>query len=75
MTEPEWIPVTDSDRITAMAYDVEAEAIFVRFTKDEVEWCYEECPPHVWEEFSNPAQSKGQYIHQVLNHKTNHRHL
>jgi len=74
MTEIEWIEVTDSERIVAMAYDEEEEAILVRFKKDEVEWCYEGCPPHVWEEFSDPGQSKGQYIHQVLNHKSHRRY-
>jgi hypothetical protein len=74
MSDIEWIDVPDSERIVAMAYDEGEEAIFVRFTKDEIEWCYEACPPHVWEEFSNPAQSKGRYIHDVLNHKPYHRH-
>jgi hypothetical protein len=74
MSDIEWIDVSDSERIVAMAYDNENEAILVRFTKDEVEWCYESCPPHVWEEFSAPSQSKGRYIHQVLNDKPNHRY-
>jgi len=74
MSDIEWIDVTDSERIIAMAYDEETEAILVRFTKDEVEWCYEACPPNVWEEFSDPKRSKGLYIHEVLNHKPHHRH-
>lgn len=73
MAELDWIEVGDSDRITAMAYDEEQEMIFVRFP-DGVEWCYEDCPPHVWEEFSAAGQSKGQYIYGTLNHKTHHRH-
>jgi KTSC domain len=74
MSELEWIDVPDSARVSAIAYDEEAEVIYVRFTNGDLEWCYEECPPHVWDEFSNPSQSKGQYIHQVLNHKPHHRH-
>jgi hypothetical protein len=74
MAELGWIDVSDSDRIIAMAYDEVEEAIYVRFPKSEVEWCYEACPPNVWDEFSAAGQSKGQYIHETLNHKPNHRH-
>jgi len=74
MAELEWIEVSDSKRIIAMAYDEEEEVIFVRFPKSEVEWCYEDCPPTVWEEFSAADQSKGSYIHETLNYKPNHRH-
>lgn len=69
----EWLPVEGSSRIVAEAYDASAEAILVRFT-DGVEWCYEGCPPHVWQEFTAPGQSRGKYIHDVLNHRTHHRH-
>jgi hypothetical protein len=31
--------------------------------------------PQTWEEFSQPGRSKGQYIHQVLNHRPNGRHV
>lgn len=68
-----WIPVTDSTRVVAMAYDADSEAIYVRFP-DGVEWCYQLCPPPVWAEFSAPGQSKGQYIDQELNHKPHGRH-
>lgn len=68
----DWIPVTDSERIVAMAYDSEREAIYVRFP-DGVEWYYEACPPAVWEEFAALGQSKGGYIARVLNHKPNGR--
>ena len=64
----EWIPVSGSDRIIAEAYDPATEQIYVRFT-DGVEWRYSACPPSVWEEFTAPGQSRGQYIHQTLNHK------
>jgi KTSC domain len=74
VSDIEWIDVSDSKRIVAMAYDEAGEAILVRFAKDEVEWCYEGCPLHVWEEFSDPAQSKGSYIHEILNHKPHHRY-
>ena len=74
MNEPEWIDVSDSERIVAMAYDVEQEVIHVRFP-DGVEWTYGDCPPVVWEEFTAPGQSKGRFIFDVLNHKPNHQRL
>ena len=70
----EWIPVSGSDRIVAEAYDPESERIYVRFSRDGVEWWYAACPPQVWQEFTAPGQSRGQYIHRVLNHKPNGRH-
>jgi hypothetical protein len=69
----EWIPVTSSTRIIAEAYVPETETIYVRFL-DGVEWYYAACPTHVWEEFSAPGQSRGKYIHRILNHKPNGRH-
>lgn len=69
----DWIPVDGSTRVVAAAYDAENEAILVRFHND-VEWCYEACPPHVWEDFMSPGQSKGQFIHQVLDHQPHHRY-
>ena len=69
----EWIPVEGSSRIVAEAYDAESETIYVRFPEG-VEWCYSGCPPHIWEEFTAPGQSRGQYIHRVLNHRPNCRH-
>lgn len=64
----EWIAVLDSTRIVAEAYDAQTETIYVRFPTG-VEWWYAGCPPHVWEEFTRPGQSRGQYISSVLNHK------
>ena len=69
----EWIPVTGSDRIIAEAYDPETETIYVRFPKG-VEWYYAACPPNVWEEFTAPGQSRGQYIKRVLDFKPHGRH-
>jgi len=69
----EWISVSGSSRIVAEAYDEEAERIYVRFP-DGVEWWYAACPRSVWEEFTAPGQSRGQYIHRVLDHKPNGRH-
>ncbi|MHB8870194.1 MAG: KTSC domain-containing protein [Thermoleophilia bacterium] len=69
----EWTPVGGSARIVAEAYDSEGERIYVRFP-DGVEWWYGACPPHVWDEFCAPGQSRGQYIHQVLDYKPNGRH-
>ena len=67
----EWIPVSGSSRIVAEAYDPTAETIYVRFP-DGVEWWYSACPPNVWMEFR--TQSRGRYIHRVLNHKPNGRY-
>ena len=68
---PEWQPV-ESSRITHEAYDATSERILVRFP-DGVEWCYEACPPDVWRAFTAPGQSRGQFIHQVLDRKPHHR--
>ena len=67
------MPVSGSTRIVAEAYDADAETIYVRFPNG-VEWWYAACPPQVWGEFSAPAQSRGQYIQNVLNFKPNGRH-
>jgi hypothetical protein len=67
----EWIEVSGSSRIVAEAYDFDTETIYVRFPNG-VEWWYSACPAHVWEEFR--SQSRGQYIHDVLNHKPNGRY-
>lgn len=68
----EWQPVSGSTRIVAEAYDAESERIYVRFPNN-VEWWYAACPPTVWAEFTAPGQSRGKYIHSVLNHKPNGR--
>ena len=69
----EWIPVLNSTRIVAEAFEASAETIYVRFPNG-VEWWYSACPEQVWLEFTAPGQSKGKYIAQVLNHKPNGRH-
>jgi hypothetical protein len=69
----EWQPVSGSSRIVAEAYDFETETIYVRF-HDGMEWWYSGCPPHVWEEFTAPGQSRGEYIANVLNYKSNGRY-
>ena len=69
--ELDWQPV-DSKRIVAEAYDPESETIHVRFT-DGVEWCYDACPPEVWEAFTAPGQSRGTFIRQVLDYKPHRR--
>ena len=69
----EWIPVTGSSRIVAEAYEPETERIYVRFP-DGVEWWYAACPPNVWDEFTAPGQSRGEYIGRVLDHKPHGRH-
>jgi hypothetical protein len=72
MMMPEWLDITDSARVIAAAYDAEFEVIYVRFPND-LEWCYEGCPPHVWEDFMASNTSKGRFIADVLNHQQNHR--
>ncbi len=69
----EWSHVTGSTRIIAEAYDPETETIYVRFPNG-VEWWYAACPQRVWEEFTSPGQSRGQYIGSVLNFKPNGRY-
>jgi KTSC domain-containing protein len=69
----EWIPVSKSEFIVAEAYDAETETIYLRFKKD-AEWWFAACPPDVWEEYSAPGQSRGQYFNRVLKFKPNGRH-
>ena len=69
----DWIPVQGSNRIVAEAYNAETETIYVRFHGG-VEWQYSACPHSVWVEFTAPGQSRGNYIHKVLNHKPHGRH-
>jgi hypothetical protein len=68
----EWIPVNESSRIVAEAYNPDTETILVRFPGG-TEWSYSACSQATWEEFSAPGQSRGQYIAQVLNAKPNAR--
>ncbi len=56
----------------AEAYDETTETILVRFPNG-VEWAYSACPPHVWDEFTAPEQSRGEYIARVLDAKPNGR--
>lgn len=51
--------------VVAVAYDREGEKILVEFDNG-VRYWYGECTPLTWDEFMAPGQSKGQYIHQVL---------
>jgi len=69
-----WVDVPDSERVTAIAYDSEQETIYVRFKRDGVEWWYGSCPPHVWEQFTQPGVSKGRFIREVLDHHPNGRY-
>ena len=70
---PDWNPVHNSSRIVAEAYDEDAQEIYVRFP-DGVEWWYGNCSRLVWEEFTAPGQSRGRYIHNVLDSKPNGRY-
>ncbi|MHA4855062.1 KTSC domain-containing protein [Rhodococcus sp. MSC1_016] len=68
----DWQPV-DSKRIVAEAYNPDTETIYVRFPNG-IEWYYEACTPDVWEAFTSPGQSRGQFLHHTLNDKPNRRH-
>ena len=68
----EWLNVDGSRRIVAEAFIPNTETILVRFPNG-VEWAYTACSLAVWEEFTAPGQSRGQYIAQVLDAKPNGR--
>ena len=63
----EWQAV-ESTAISAEAYDPETETIYVRYSKG-AEWAYDACPHHVWEAFTAPGQSRGQFLNSVLKRK------
>lgn len=69
-----WVPVADSTRVVAIAYNAHTETIYVRFPSG-AEWYYANCPVLTWEEFSAPGTSKGRYIAEVLNHRPNGPHV
>jgi hypothetical protein len=62
----DWISISDSSRVVAIAYDPEQEAILARFP-DGVEWQYLGCPQDVWDDFTALGTSKGRFIKHVLN--------
>lgn len=64
----DWIDVSDSGRVSAVAYDAEEERILVHFKDTELLWQYRGCPPFIWDEFMDPSTSKGLFIHERLNH-------
>ena len=68
----DWLAV-DSKRVRQIGYLAQSERILVEFP-DGIRWWYGECPAHIWEEFSSPATSKGQYIHVVLDGHPNGRY-
>lgn len=68
----DWRPVAGSSRVEAEAYIADTETILVRFPGG-VEWAYSACPPAVWDEFTAPGQSRGEYIARVLDAKPNGR--
>ncbi len=67
MTELDWIDL-ESSTVANAAYDVDAEKIYVRFM-DGGTYEYDQCPPHVWDEFIAPGQSAGKYLNETLKHK------
>jgi hypothetical protein len=69
----EWRPVAGSTWIVAEAYDAETETIYLRLD-DGAEWAYSACPPDIWQEFTEPGQSRGKYFHRVLKFKPATRH-
>ena len=66
---PQWRDI-ESTMILAEAYDAELETIYLRFKGDR-EYYYESCPPHIWQAFTAPGQSRGEYFNAVLKHKPN----
>ncbi|MGH9026756.1 MAG: hypothetical protein ACRDWD_11685 [Acidimicrobiia bacterium] len=68
----EWIAVSGIEPHCRGAYLYETETILVRFP-DGVEWAYSACPVAMWEEFTAPGQSRGEYIARVLDAKPNGR--
>ena len=68
----QWASVAGSSRIIAEAYLAESETILVRFP-DGVEWSYTACSQSVWEQFTAPGQSRGEYIADILDAKPNSR--
>lgn len=69
-----WAEVSDSGRVAAVAYDPDQETIYVRF-KNDIEWWYGNCPPHIWEQFLMPGVSKGRFIHDELDTHPNGRQV
>lgn len=62
----------EPERIVAEAHDPEAETIYVRLPeRRRVVLC--SVPPDVWERFTVPSQSRGEFIAEVLDHKPNGR--
>jgi hypothetical protein len=68
----EWILI-ESKAMKAIAFDPDADTIYIRFNSDE-EWWYSACPPSVWEEFIAPGQSKGTFLNKVLRAKPSGRY-
>ncbi|WP_220036525.1 MULTISPECIES: KTSC domain-containing protein [unclassified Curtobacterium] len=64
----------ESTRIVAEAYDADTETIYVEFPRTGVQWWYSDCPPDIWEQFTASGQSRGQFIHEVLNYKPHGRY-
>jgi hypothetical protein len=67
MTELNWIPL-DSSTVAEAAFDSETESIYARFVNGGA-YRYDECPPHVWTEFTAPETSPGKYVHTDLKFK------
>lgn len=67
MSELSWIEM-DSSTVDSAAFDLDLEVIYVRF-KSGATYRYDQCPQHVWEEFTTPGQSAGQYLNNTLRHK------
>jgi len=65
--ELEWIDMNSSN-VESAAYNPDAEMIYVRFKEGGV-YAYDQCPPHMWEEFTAPGQSPGKYVNEILKYK------
>lgn len=59
-----WIPVSSS-RASAIRYEPEVRAIFVRFP-DSAVYQYDDCGPDVWARLTAPGVSIGKFISTVL---------
>ena len=65
----DWQAVEGSTLVAAAAYDPAAERIFVRLHSGLASY-YDGCDPREWAAFMLPSTSKGEYLTQVLAHKS-----
>jgi hypothetical protein len=61
----EWIGVTNSTLVSAVAFDEAAERIFVKLHSGKV-WLFDDCTSDLWEAFVSSGISKGEFMTGVL---------